>query len=296
MNTSVKGMILALIAAGLFSFTAAMGKMAASEFHVLQILFFRQIIIFLSVLPCLRRNFPVVLKTKHPTLHGLRLLGAFLSLSLGLWSVAIMPLMTAVVLMFSYTFFVSLLACWLLKETLTVHRFIALLFGFIGVAIISNPDLNILSDVRTLVPMGAAIGAAIAIISVRKLSQEESTATLLVYQAIFIGILAGIPMAWLWKTPNLNQLIFLLSIGGIATLAQWLGIQALRLGEANVISSIKYTELVYAAILGFICFDEIPTLGTLVGTSIIISSGLYMAHGEIFMPTKSMTETPQKQT
>ena len=134
-----------------------------------------------------------------------------------------------------------------------------------------------------LVALGAAIGAAIAVVCVRKLSQVESTATLLSYQAVFFGLLSGLPMLWFWITPDISQTLFLLSMGVVATLGQWIGIKALRFGEASVISSIKYSELVFAAIFGFIIFSEIPDIYTVSGAALIILSGLYMIRREVLL-------------
>ena len=75
----------------------------------------------------------------------------------------------------------------------------------------------------------------IPVISVRKLSQTESTQTLLVYQSLFVGVLAGAPLFWFWETPDLSGTLFLLAMGILATIGQWVGVKALRLGEASVV-------------------------------------------------------------
>jgi len=283
MEVSLKGPLLGVTAVALFALTAAMGKMASVDFHVLQILFFRQVIVFLSVLPFLIKGFPTALKTKHPFAHAFRLLGAFISLAFGLWAVSVLPLITAVVLMFSQGLFVTLLAHWFLGEKLGWTRISAIIVGFVGVVIVARPDMSILDSVTPLIAIGAAIGASIAVVCVRKLSQVESTVTLLSYQAVFVGLLSGLPMFWLWKTPDISQTLFLLSMGVVATLGQWVGIKALRFGEASVISSIKYSELVFAAVFGFIIFSEVPDLYTLVGAALIIVSGLYMIRREVLL-------------
>jgi len=112
------------------------------------------------------------------------------------------------------------------------------------------------------------------------LSQTESTATLLVYQAVFVGALAGIPLIWVWVTPDLADLLFLLILGAVATTGQWVGVNALRFGEASVVGNIQYVQLIYAAILGFFIFGEVPDRHTLIGASIIIGSSIYIVHRE----------------
>ena len=143
-----------------------------------------------------------------------------------------------------------------------------------------RPGVDGLFNFYALIPLAGAVGAAIAVISVRRLSQSESTATLLFYQATVVGLLAGIPLIWFWVTPDLFGLFYLLSMGVVATLGQWSGIKALRLGEASVIGSIQYTQIIYAAILGYVLFFEVPGIYTLTGSAIIIGSALYIAHRE----------------
>ena len=247
---NIQGILWALLATGLFATVAAMAKFAVTEYHVLQILFFRQIVVFFSSLPSIRANFPQSLKTKRPGLHGVRLLGAFVALSTGIWAVALLPLTTAITLSFAQVFFVALAAACFLKEPVGVHRICAVTVGFIGVVVVLRPGVDGLFNLYALVPLAGALGAAIAVISVRRLAQTESTATLLFYQATVVGLLAGVPLIWFWVTPDRFDLFYLLSMGVVATTGQWVGIKALRLGEASFIGNIQYTQLVYAAIFG----------------------------------------------
>lgn len=265
-----------------------MAKAAVLEYHVLQILFFRQIFVFLSSLPSIAKSFPESLKTKHPRLHALRLTGAFVALSFSIWAVAVLPLTTAITLSFAQVFFVALIALKFLNESVGIHRIAAVLLGFIGVVIIMRPGVNGTIDWHTLIPIVGAIGAATAATSVRKLSQTESTATLLVYQAIFVGLLSGIPLFWLWVTPDFTGLVFLVVMGILATVANWIGIKALRLGEASVVGNIQYTQLIYAAILGYFVFMEVPDRYTIVGALVIIASSAYIIHRESLSRIKTV--------
>ena len=280
MINNMQGISLALMATALFAIAAAMSKVAAAEYHVLQILFIRQIIVFLSVLPTVVKTFPNNLKTNHLGLHSLRLIGAFAALATGIWAVSVLPLTTATVLAFSQVFFVTLLALWFLKEPVGLARISAVLLGFIGVIIVMRPSVDGVLHAHSLIAITGAFGAAIAVTCVRKLSQSDSTTTLLTYQAIFVGLIAGIPMLWLWVTPTWSDLLLMVGIGLIATIAQWLGIMALRAGEASVIGSIEYLKLIYAALLGYLLFSEIPDFYTIIGATIIITSALYTVHRE----------------
>ncbi len=155
-----------------------------------------------------------------------------------------------------------------------------MIVGFIGVVIVMRPGAEGLFDANALIPTIGAIGAAVAATSVRKLSQTESTATLLVYQSLFVGAMAGVPLFWLWETPDLAGLLFLLAMGVVATAGNWIAVKALRLGEASVVGNIEYSQLVYAAILGFVLFSEVPDLYTIAGAAIIVGSSVYIFHRE----------------
>ena len=277
---NIKGILWALIATAMFAIVAAMAKVAVADYHVLQILFFRQIVVFLSALPSIFKTFPHSLKTHYPAIHTTRLIGAFVALSCGIWAVAVLPLTTAITLGFAQVFFVALLALSFLNEPVGIHRIAAVILGFIGVVIVMRPGVEGIIDIHTLIPILGALGAAGAIISVRKLSQTESTATLLIYQALFVGVLAGIPLFWLWVTPDLAGVLFLLAMGALATVGQWVGVKALRLGEASVVGNIEYIKLVYAAILGFLLFGEVPDIYTITGAAIIVGASIYIFHRE----------------
>ncbi|MEP1089285.1 MAG: DMT family transporter [Rhizobiaceae bacterium] len=275
-----RGILLGLLAAAMFAAAAAMAKISVETYHVLQILFFRQLVVLASALPTIFKTLPDSLKTDHVGGHAIRLSGAFVALSCSIWAVAVLPLTTATTLAFAQVFFVALMATVFLNEQVGTHRVAAIAAGFIGVVIVMRPGFGGLFNMYALIPLAGALGAAIAKISVRRLSQVDSTATLLIYQALFVGALAGIPMFWLWTTPDLPGLIMLLAMGVLATVGQWTGVKALQVGEASVIGNIDYSALIYAAILGFVLFNEIPDIYTIIGAAIIVSSSIYIFRRE----------------
>ncbi|MEO0783282.1 MAG: DMT family transporter [Pseudomonadota bacterium] len=276
MPDNMKGLIWALLAAALFSVVAALAKVAVVDYHVLQILFFRQVAVFLSSLPATTKTFPRSLKTQRPGLHALRLVGAFTALSCSIWAVAVLPLTTAITLPFAQVFFVAILASVFLKEPVGPRRIAAVIIGFCGVVVVMQPGLDGLIDIKALIPLIGAAGAAVAITAVRRLSQTETTATLLIFQSVFVGAFAGVPLLWLWEPPDPFGWVLLITMGALATLGQWVGVRALRLGEASVVGNMEYSKLIYAALLGYAVFDETPDRFTLVGAAIIIGSSAYI--------------------
>ncbi len=278
--TTTKGFVLALLAAACFATTAALAKVAIAEYALLQVLFVRQLFVFLTTLPTLSQQFPQNLKTEHPRLHAIRLAGAFTTLSGNLVALSLLPLATAVTLGFAQVFFVALLAKWALGEPVGPHRIGAVIAGFFGVLVVMRPGVDGLAGFGTVVALIAALGAGVAVITVRRLSQTESSTTLLAWQAICIGALSALPMPWLWQTPDLQGALLLGGIGALSALGQWLGVAALRNGEASVIGNVEYTKLLYAAVLGYLLFDELPDQWTLAGAAIIVAAAAYIFHRE----------------
>ena len=272
---NVRGAIFGLIAAAMFTVVSALVKFAAQDYHVVQILFFRQSVMLLTMLPIIAGNFPQSLRTKRPLLHITRLLGALTALSLGFTAVAHLPLATAISISFTKTMFVTVLAVVLLSEVVGWRRFLAILIGFIGMLIILQPNPGDVVSIYAFLAIIGAAGAALAVVCVRSLSSTEDAVTLLSYQSIFIGILVAIPTFYLWKTPDLIGLIVLVSVGLVSALAQWLGVKSYKAGEVSVVTGMEYTKLIYATMIGILVFSEWPDTNTFIGAAIIISASAF---------------------
>jgi len=114
----------------------------------------------------------------------------------------------------------------------------------------------------------------------RRLSQVDQAITILSYQAIFVGLLMVIPTIWFWVMPTIEEWLWLGLLGIVSVVAQMANIRAYKAGEATAVSSIDYTRLVYASILGFLIFSEIPDLNTMIGAAVIIAASLYTLRRE----------------
>ncbi len=112
----------------------------------------------------------------------------------------------------------------------------------------------------------------------RKLSQIENSSTIMVYQSIIVTLAMAGPAIYLWVMPTWDEVFFIVVIGSLMSLMQWIFIQAFKVGEAAAIAPMEYSRLLYAAVIGIVFFAEIPTLWTLTGAVIIIASTLYTLH------------------
>jgi len=172
-----------------------------------------------------------------------------------------------------------LLAAIFLKERIRLPRISAIIAGFIGMLILLRPGA---------VPFSTGVGAALlsaftvafAIICIRALSQTDKPNVVALYSMLFtlpISFVFALSR-WSWPTPHMWCVLVL--VGLCAALAQYSISRAFSNSETTAIMPIDFTRLIFAAIIGFVFYDETPDLYTFVGGSIILASAVYAAHRE----------------
>ncbi len=285
-----RGILLALVSNALFISVGVLVRILSERIDVFQILFFRQLIFVVVLIPAISKNMEVILRPRLIKLHILRIISAFLALLLGFITVSNMPLAEATALGFTKVLFVALLSSIFLSETVGKSRQFTLLVGFAGVMLVVQPSLDNLSITYTLTGLGAAMAAAVAVFCVRKVARAEPTINLLAYQAVFVGLLALVPSIYHWQWPTLFDFGLLLLVGGLSSVGQWLAVTAYKFGEANVVANVEYIKMIYSLVLGYWIFAEVPDMMSLSGASIIIVS--------VFLPqilvklAKKVRQTP----
>jgi len=273
LSSTMKGITLALISTALFTIVGVFVRQLSTDYDTFQILFFRQLIFMLLLLPAIRKNIGVLLKPNKISLHLLRILGAFTALYFGFISVSNIPFSAATALGFLQVLFVALIAHFVLVEQITSSRIFTIVVGFIGVMTVVRPtfashNLYVLSGVI------AALGASVAVVCVRKVAQSEPKITLMAYQALAIGLMTLIPTLYLWRTPTVEDFMLLLLVGIISSFAQYVGISAYKWVQANIIANVEYVKIIYSLIIGLVVFSEIPDLWSMIGALIILISAL----------------------
>jgi len=218
------------------------------------------------------------IKTKIPLLQITRGAVSAIGIILGFYAIVNMPLADAQAIRFSSSLFVVPLAAIFLHEKVGLKRTLATLFGFLGVIVMLNPtgDYNIAS----LSALGAAFAFAIAAIFVKVVSKYDEPVTLMFYSNIVSIPIMIIPALLFWITPNFEQLGLILLMAICASIAHNFFIRAYAIGEASVIAPIDYVRLLASAAVDFLVFGIIFGINTLIGSSIIILSTLYIVRRE----------------
>ena len=268
-----------MIAAAGFSTMVAIIKLLGETFHVAQILLVRQIIMTLIVAPAIFNNFPGSLKTERLGLQLTRVVLALIAMAFGFSAVINMPLADATAIGFAKSFFVTICAIFILKETIGLHRWSAVIVGFLGVMIVLRPGTDGFTVYGVYALIGAAAAGAVMVI-IRIMTRTETPTSILTYQALGVGLVMLLPGIWFWTWPTTYEWVLLIAMGVISYVAQMFNIWAYKFGEASVMASLDYARLVYSVIFGYLLFSHLPDIWSWIGAGIIIAASIYTIHRE----------------
>ena len=186
-----------------------------------------------------------------------------------------MPLAGAVAINFSAPLFAALVSIIWLKERAGYVRGGALLIGFCGVLIVTNPGANSL----TLGALFALINAVMygtVTVAVRGMTKTESANTLVIWQLLMLTFFHSFLLFFGWKWPTPLDAVLLFGTGFINAVGQWFWTKALHLAPAPAVTPFYYLMLVWAVAIGFVVWGEVPTPSLLIGSSIVVATGLFL--------------------
>ena len=198
---------------------------------------------------------------------------------------SITPLAEVASLAFTAPLFATLLAIIFLGEKIGIRRSVAIIVGFIGAAIVVNPNF-IAIDVGHLCVLISASVWSVALIFIKILGRTESSVTITSYMVLFMIPLSGVVASFYWVMPGIQDLLILAVIGISGTAAQMLLAQALKEEDTGIIMPFDFLKLIWAVLIGYLVFSEFPTINTWIGSVIIFFSTLYVAYRERKVPPK----------
>lgn len=268
-----------MVAAVGFSIMAALIKLTGMRLHVVQIIFVRQVVMTLILAPKIAKSFPASLQTKRLKLHLSRMLIALVAMLCGFSAVIHLPLADATAIGFAKSFFVTIFAILILRESVGPRRWGATIIGFAGVAIMLQPGATGFNLYGALAVVGAT-AAGLVMVIIRLLSRTEAPATIMIYQSVGVGLALCIPAMLVWQAPTAKEWVLLISIGIVSYGSQFGNVFAYKWGEASLLASLEYSRLLYATILGFLLFNTLPGPYTYAGTALIVSAAVYTLHRE----------------
>ena len=255
----------------------------SDDYPVGQVLFFRG---FFGIIPILflipKDRYLDFYKTTRPFLHFKRCLAGLIALVSIFIALRNLPLATVVSITFAAPIFTTIFSIFLLNEKVGLYRWLAVLVGFVGIIIISEPGFSSL-NLYYIYPIIFCLGLSYVAIAIRKLSSTEPVWLISFFFSFSIMLLSFLSFYQNWILPSLMDL-FLLSLigilGGLANL--WLS-QSYKLSEVSLVTPLKYLALVFAIIFGFFIWDEVPTFKTLIGAGLVILSSFIIFRRELVL-------------
>lgn len=265
-----KNLYIPLIILSVF-FSAAMSvliKLAQQDTNVFTAAFLRFFFGVMVLSPIFIKTKLNVFKTSHLKVHFLRVLINYPSMLLFFYGINFVTIEKANSLTFIVPFIATILAVIFLKEKIYVYRIFALVLGFIGMLIIIRPGMIEVSYGVYMILISSFLWAVMIIIT-KILSKDESAITILSYQYLLMFVISFVFALFNWQTPSQETVLYLFLAGLSGTIFHLTLYQAYKLVDVSLVQPYSFLVLVFASILGYFVFDEVPDIYTWIGTSII---------------------------
>jgi len=270
------------MALGFFSFSACdtLAKLLTDDFHPFQVAWMRMFGLFIGVCILIGIKGFRILRTPKPKIQIARGVVAAGSATLFIFAINHVPLADAVAISFVAPFIVTILGAVVLKEPVGLRRWLAVAAGFLGMLIVVRPGMGVFHPSIFLVLI-AAFFFAIRQLTSRWLSGVDPIITTVAYTSIVSLGLLSFAQPFVWITPDSGKLLLLiLGMTMCAAVGEIFIIRALDIAESVALAPIHYSLVIWGTLYGYFVFSDLPDQWTIVGSVIIVTSGLYTTYRE----------------
>ena len=283
----LKAVLLKLTSALMFSIMSAFVRYVSDVTPLGEIVFCRS---FFAIVPVMviyawRGELRAAFRTSRPFGHLGRGMISVAGMFFNFAALARLPIVDVTTITFASPLITVALSAWLLKERVRVYRWTAVAVGFVGVVVMLWPHLDVTrytgaaasaATLGALFAMASAFTNAGSVVQTRRLTDTESTSSIVLYFSLFCaaGGLLTLPFGWI--VPSWPQLAALIGLGVFGGLSHILLTESYRYAPASLVAPLDYTALFWAFILGYWFFGEIPTATVYVGSAIVAGSGLFV--------------------
>jgi S-adenosylmethionine uptake transporter len=277
MNSSLRGALLSLAAFGFYATHDVVVKLLGANYTAFQIIFFSGLMGFPLVTIMLmgdRRDGTLI--PRHPWWTALRTIAAVVTGVMGFFAFSKLPLAQCYAIFFAMPLLITLMAIPLLGEKIGLRRGLAVIVGLIGVLIVLRPGGGDGLGIGHLAALGAAITGALTSVIVRKIGSEERSAVLMLYPMVLSFLAMGMIMPFVYVPMPVDDLALTAVMAALGMLGALAIIAAYRTAPAVIVAPMQYSQIIWAALYGWMFFDESIDLFTGIGTAVIIASGIYI--------------------
>lgn len=282
LTPNLQGALWMLASALGFTVMTTLIKFLGEDYPAALQTFYRQAAGFVVLLPLILRRGRAVYATTRPGILFFRSAAGTLAMILSFYAFQKLPLADANALSFTRTLWLVPLAAFVVRESIGGLRIGAAVVGFAGVLLMIRPGAGgeFAVGVPALAMLAASLLFALTITGMKVMTRDHAPSVLLVW-AMTLGLIFSIPGAVLtWRWPAPVDFALLCAMGVMGTITQACYIKGMQIGDAAAMAPIDYTRLVFAAVIGFLVFQEIPTVWTLAGAAVVVTSTLIITWRE----------------
>jgi drug/metabolite transporter (DMT)-like permease len=249
---------------------------------VFEIVLFRNVFAFAPVGLYIWRTTGVsVLRTQRPLGHLHRSVVGMTGMVCSFFALQHLALTEATAFTFAAPLFMTALSALMLRETVGWHRWGAVLVGFAGVLIMVRPEPGHLNLAGVSFALTAAVGSALAMVQIRQIAVTEKGSTIVFYFTLAGTVVGLAGSLFHWVTPDPKTLAVLIVGGLVGGVGQLFLTEAIRVAPVGVVAPFDYSQLIWATILGYLIWGELPHAATLAGAAVVAASGIYILHREL---------------
>ena len=256
----------------------------SEDYPVGQVLFFRGLCGVIPILFLIPKDrYFDFYKTNRPILHFKRCVAGLIAIVAIFIALRKLPLATVVSITFAAPIFTTILSIFFLNEKVGLYRWMAVIVGFVGIIVISEPGYSSL-NIYYLYPIIFCLGLSYVAIAIRQLSSTEPVWLIGLFFSISIFILSIFSIFTEgWILPSFKDLFLLSMVGILGGLANLWLTQSYKFSEVSLVTPLKYLALVFAIIFGYLFWGEIPTIKTLIGSALVIFSSIIIFRREVYL-------------
>ncbi|MEJ6709022.1 MAG: DMT family transporter [Amylibacter sp.] len=277
---ALRGILLALLAFAVFATHDVFIKYLGASYSAFQLIFFSSLLSFpLATLMLMRDSTAGTLRPANPGWIAVRTISSSIGAICAFYAFSVLPLAQVYALIFAMPLLITVLSIPILKERVSIHRWSAVLIGLAGVLVVLRPG----SSEFTLghaAALAAACFAALGSVILRRVGRQERSVVIMLYPLLTNFVVSGIALSWVYKPMPIEHLGMVGFIALFAFIAGLLVIAAYNAAEAAIVAPMQYSQIIWATLFGYFLFNETIDTPTLIGSSIIIASGLYIVFRE----------------
>ena len=311
LDNNIKAIFLIILGMFVFSIQDTLIKLISDSINIYVVYIIRSLVgLMIIIIYCMINNIKLTLRTYYPLITLLRVSGFFLGVSLYYFSLSKISLPEAVTLFFVSPFFITISSKFIIGEDIGLYRWSAIIFGFIGVYLVLDPDFQNF-NIYSLFPIFCAFFYALTVVIQKKTSNKDSLFTQIIHtylSAIFFSIIIYFLVNNLtftpyqlseynfilmsWDIPNLYFFSILLIIGITGVIGFFAIFGAYRIGSPSTIAPYEYSLIIWSILFGYFIWNDYLTIKGIIGLSFILIASFFTLYREYQLSIKISTDKP----